>query len=401
MLQSQLFSKTSRENPKDAVSINAQLLERGGFIYKNSAGVYSFLPLGWRVLQKVAAVIREEMNALGAQEMFMPALVEKKYLDATGRWNVDIGFEVKGKKDDKANFTLGWTHEEVITEMVSHFINSPKDLPFAAYQIQNKFRNEARAKSGLLRGREFMMKDLYSFHANQEDFENYYQLVKKAYEKVFKRLGLDVVYALAGGGDFTADRTHEFQVISSIGEDVIAICSACNYAENKEVSKLADGDACPKCKGKIKMENSIEVGNIFPLGNKYSQSFNLRTPVIMGSYGIGLGRAMGTIVEIHHDDKGIIWPEAVAPFQVHLIEIGEGLAEKTYQDLQKQNIEVLYDDRRISAGEKLMDADLLGMPWRVVVSEKTGDKIELKKRNKKESRLVSLEELNQLLISSI
>ncbi len=403
MKQSQLFTKTIRESPKDAVSVNAQLLERGGFVYKNSAGVYSFLPLGWRVLQKIAAIVKEEMNAIGAQEMFMPALVEKKYWETTGRWNVGIAFKVcddevlrQAQDERKFKFALGWTHEEVITEIVSHFINSPKDLPFAAYQIQTKFRNEARVKSGLLRGKEFIMKDLYSFHATQEDFESYYQKVKEAYEKIFRRLDLNALYVLAGGGDFTATHTHEFQVVSSVGEDIIAVCSGCGYAENKEISKLNDGDLCPKCEGKIKTENAIEVGNIFPLGNKYSQSFNLRTPVIMGSYGIGLSRAMGTIIETHHDEKGIIWPDSVAPFQVHLVEIGEGLAEKTYKDLQKQNIEVLYDDRRISAGEKLVDADLLGIPWRMVVSEKTGDKIEMKKRNKKESQLISLDDALKL-----
>ncbi len=397
MHQSQLFTRTSRESPKDAISINAQLLERGGFIYKNSAGVYSFLPLGWRVLQKIAAIIKEEMNLIEAQEMFMPALVEKKYWETTDRWNVDIGFEVKGKKDDKANFVLGWTHEEVITEIISHFVNSPKDLPFAAYQVQTKFRNEARVKSGLLRGKEFIMKDLYSFHATQEDFENYYQKVKEAYERVFKRLDLDALYVLAGGGDFTATHTHEFQVISSIGEDAIAACSNCRYAENKEISKLSDGDLCPKCKGKIKMENAIEVGNIFPLGNKYSQSFNLRTPVIMGSYGIGLSRAMGTVVEIHHDERGIIWPDSIAPFQVHLIEIGERLAKKTYKDLQKQNIEVLYDERQVSAGEKFVDADLLGIPWRWIVSEKTAGQIEVKRRDSDKAELVSYEDAFKLL----
>ncbi len=404
MLQSQLFSKTSRENPKDAISANAQLLERGGFVYKNSAGVYSFLPLGWRVLQKVAAIIREEMNALGAQEVLMPSLVEKKYLDATGRWNVDVGFKVydnealrRAQGEHEPKFVLGWTHEEVITEMVSHFINSPKDLPFAAYQIQNKFRNEARAKSGLLRGREFMMKDLYSFHATQEDFENYYQQVKGAYEKVFKRLGLDALCVMASGGDFTGAYSHEFQVVASIGEDVIAICSGCGLAINQEISKSADKDLCSKCGGRVEVKNAIEVGNIFPLGQKYSSLFGLRTDVIMGSYGIGLGRVMGTIVEIHHDGKGIIWPESVAPFKVHLIEIGDVSAKEIYKRLQEDKIEVIYDERQVSAGEKFADADLIGTPWRWVVSEKTRGMIEVKERKSDKVELVSYEDAFKLL----
>src|SRR3989338_467251 len=207
MKLSQLFTKTTRENPKDETSVNAQLLERGGFIYKNSAGIYTFLPLGWRVMQKIAAIIREEMAKIGGIEMFMPALVEKKYWDATGRWDVEIGFEARGKEDEKANFILGWSHEDILTAIVSRYVSSNKDLKFAAYQIQTKFRNEPRAKSGLLRGREFMMKDLYSCHASEEDLGGYYEKVKGAYYNVFRRCGLDAYYTLASGGDFTINNT--------------------------------------------------------------------------------------------------------------------------------------------------------------------------------------------------
>ena len=407
MRQSQLFGQTLRENPKDETSVNARLLERGGFVYKNSAGVYSYLPLGFRVLEKIANIIREEMNAINGQEMFMPALVEKKYLDATGRWDVPISFEVMGKNEKTAGFVMGWTHEEVLTAIATKYINSYKDLPFAAYQIQTKFRNEPRAKSGLLRGREFIMKDLYSFHSSETDLWNYYEKVKEAYFKIFNRCGLKSIYTIAPGGVFTSSNTHEFQVISPVGEDTILVCSKCEYAENKEISKLKNGGQCPKCKGKIKMENAIEVGNLFPLGNKYSKAFNLqfinskgkKEYVIMGSYGIGLGRVMGTAVEIHHDDKGVIWPNAIAPFKVHLIEIpARGQlhnAEKIYKNFIDKGIEVLYDDRDKTAGEKFTDADLIGIPIRMIVSEKTLEKnsIEIKKRNQKEIRLIKIKEV--------
>jgi len=393
MRQSQLFTKTLRSDPKDETSVNARLLARGGFIYKNSAGVYTFLPLGWRVIGKIAQIIREEMNAIAGQEIFMPALVEKKYWLATNRWDTPIGFRVQGLEDRVTSFTLGWTHEEVITEIASHFIRSLKDLPLAVYQIQTKFRNEARAKSGLLRGREFMMKDLYSFHSSQEDFENYYQKVRRAYEKIFRRCGLKTIYTIAAGGAFTGSQTHEFQVISPVGEDMILVCQKCRYAENKEISQLKNSDPCPKCRGVVKKEPAIEVGNIFPLGTKYSAAFNLKN-VIMGSYGIGLGRLMGAVVEVHHDQDGIIWPESVAPYQIHLLEIGKATARKIYQDLQAKAVAVLYDDRPLAAGEKLKDADLLGLPIRAIVSEKTGaGKVEIRKRNQNKCSIISAKTL--------
>lgn len=405
MKQSQLFTKTERTAPKGEVAINAQLLTRGGFVYKNSAGIYSYLPLGWRVIQKIAGIIRDEMNAIGGQEMFMPALVEKKYLETTGRWEVPVGFEVKGKEEKSAGFVLGWTHEEVLTAIASRYVSSYNDLPFAAYQIQTKFRNEARAKSGLLRGREFIMKDLYSFHTSEEDLMKYYKKVAEAYGRIFKRCGLEAIYTLAAGGDFTMSHTHEFQVVAPAGEDTIFVCGKCGYAENKEISKLRDGGKCDKCGGKINEEKAIEVGNIFPLGTKYSKAFGLKfrdekgaeKEVVMGSYGIGLGRVMATVCEVHHDDKGIIWPEKLAPFKVHLIELPGGEGDKIYEDLQRAGVEVLYDDREISAGEKFAEADLIGIPWRLVVSSKTSGKIEVKKRDSKTVKLVSAEELKELL----
>ena len=406
MRQSELFTKTLREDPADETAANAKLLERGGFIYKNSAGVYSFLPLGWRVLQKIASVIRAEMNAIGGQEIFLPALIEKKYMEPTGRWDVEIGIEAKAKNEKDASFVLGWSHEDILTALMKNFLDSYKDLPFAVYQIQTKFRHEPRAKSGLLRGREFIMKDLYSFHASQEDFSRYYEKVKTSYARIFKRCGLNAIETLAAGGVFTASNTHEFQVLADVGEDVIYVCDRCGYAENKEIAGDKSEDACKKCSGTVREEKSIEVGNTFPLGTKYSQALNLRYTdkdgerkyVVMGSYGIGLGRLMGTMVEIHHDEKGIIWPEEAAPFQIHLIKIKnlEDILEKTYKELTDAGIEVLYDDREdVSAGEKFADADLIGIPTRIVISDRTlaQHAAEVKHRNSADATLVPLEKL--------
>lgn len=403
MRQSSLFAKTSKTAPSDAVSANAALLERGGFVCKNSAGVYSYLPLGWRVIRKIADIVREEMDALGSAEMLMPALVEKKYLDATKRWDVEVGYRVRGIGEAADAFALGWTHEEVLTEIVSHHISSYRDLPFSAYQVQTKFRNEARAKSGILRGKEFIMKDMYSFHASQEDFEAFYEKTKQAYANVFKRCGLDAYCTQAAGGAFTGNITHEFQVVSPVGEDVIYVCPKCRYAENKEVATVKAGEACPKCGGAIEEKTAIEVGNIFPLGTKYSDAFNCKyvaedgtkKPVIMGSYGIGISRLMGTIAEVFHDDAGLMWPASVAPFAVHLLDFAKSgdAAKDAYEALQKRGVAVLWDDRQTSAGDKLATADLLGIPVRAVISEKTGGKIEIKRRDSAETKLGEVADL--------
>ena len=409
MRLSKLFTKTTKEAPADDVSINAQYLTRGGFIYKNSAGIYSMLPLGWKVITKIANIIREEMDAIGGQEMFMPALVEKKYLEPTGRWNLDVGFFAKGQMDKEANFVMGWSHEDILTAIATRFVNSYKDLPFATYQIQTKFRNEARPKSGLLRVREFIMKDLYSFHTTEGDLMKYYNEVAGAYHKIFERCGLHAIYTLAAGGVFTMSNTHEFQVLTNVGEDTIYVCSECEYAENKEISSLGQGSICIKCGGIMNEEKGVEVGNIFPLGTKYSKPLKLeyvddkgnKNLVVMGSYGIGLGRLMATAVEVFHDDRGIIWPESIAPFRVHLISLDvNGEAEKIYNDLTKNGIEVLYDDRNDrSAGEKFADADLIGCPIRLVVSEKTlaKDSVELKRRKSSELELLKIKDLGKAL----
>ncbi len=409
MKLSQLFTKTLKEAPSDETSKNAQLLLRGGFVFKNSAGIYSFLPLGWRVLTKIANIIREEMNAIGGQEIFMPALVEKKYMEPTNRWNLDVGYFAKGMEEKEAGFVLGWSHEEVLTAIASRFVSSYKDLPFSAYQIQTKFRHEARAKSGLLRGREFMMKDLYSFHTSQEDLDKFYKIAADAYRKIFEHCGLKAVYTLAAGGVFTDKFTHEFQVVADVGEDTIYVCDKCGHAENKEVTKLKDGDKCPECSGKVEEKKSIEVGNIFDQGTKYSEALGLefadesgnKKPVVMGAYGIGLGRVMATVVEVYNDEKGILWPENVAPFKVHLVSLDSNQeAGKVYDDLVKNKIEVLYDDRNDkTAGEKFADADLIGCPVRLVVSKKTlaQDSVELKLRNSKDFKLIKLTDILSLL----
>src|SRR3989338_7868736 len=340
MRLSKLFTKTLREAPTDEEAKNAQFLIRGGFVFKNSAGIYSFLPLGLRVVQKITNIIREEMNAIDGQEMLMQALVEKKYMEPTGRWNLDVGFFAKGLNDKEASFVMGCSHEEVLTTIASKYVSSYKDLPFSAYQIQNKFRNEPRAKSGLLRGREFMMKDLYSYHTTDQDLALFYEKSKEAYYNVFNRCGLKSYCTLAGGGVFTENFTHEFQVVSEVGEDTIFLCSSCEYAENQEISKLKDGDKCSKCEGLVVEKKSIEVGNIFKYGSKYSEKLGLYYkdengadhPVLSGAYGIGIGRLMATVVETSNDKDGIIWPESIAPYKAHLISLpgGEDESHKIY-----------------------------------------------------------------------
>ena len=408
MLQSKLFGKTLKESPKDEVSVNAIFLTRSGFIDKLTAGVYTYLPLGLLVLNKIKQIVREEMNRIDGQEILMPALHPKEIWMQTGRWTepgVEVMFQFKGRSSKE--YGLGWTHEEIITPLVKKFINSYKDLPIYLYQIQDKFRNEPRAKSGLLRGIEFSMKDLYSFHTDEKDLEDYYQKAMVAYQKVFKRCGLESLVTEASGGSFSK-YSHEFQVLTQYGEDTIFYCDKCGYAQNKEIAEIKAGDKCPKCKtGLIKEDKSIEVGNIFQLKTKYSEPFKLdyvdeagkHKPVIMGCYGIGPSRVMGSVVEVYHDDKGIIWPESIAPFLVHLLQIGEDKAiaqkaEGVYNKLLALGIEVLFDDRvGLTAGQKFAGADLLGIPYRLVVSAKTGDKIEVKKRSEQKAEIMTLDEL--------
>ncbi len=404
MRQSQLFAKTLKRPPKDEVSRNAQLLVRGGFADKLMAGVYTILPLGFRVLKKIEGIIREEMDAIGGQEFLMSTLHPKANWEVTGRW-ASLDSEMYKIKDGDREYAVAPTHEEVIVPLFKKYISSRKDLPLAAYQIQNKFRKEKRAKSGLLRGREFIMKDLYSFHVSEEDLDQYYEKVEKAYENIFTRAGIgEKTYkTFASGGTFSK-YSHEYQTITGAGEDTIYVCHECRLAVNKEI--ISDVESrCPECRKKLKKkEKSIEVGNIFKLGTKYSQPFNLsitdekerKRDIVMGCYGIGLQRLMGTIVEVSNDERGIIWPESAAPFQVHLLSLGKNReAEKIFNDLVKKNIEVLFDDRDASPGEKFADADLIGIPWRAVVSEKSIKKggIEIKKRDSKKIEVGRIDKL--------
>ena len=407
MKQSKYFLKTSKTKPADDTSVNAILLEQGGFVQKVMAGVYSYLPLGDRVLQKIENIVREEMDAIGGQEVFMPSLQPKANWEATGRWkDLDVLFKIKSQHGYE--YALGPTHEEIVTPAAQTIINSYKDLPLAVYQIQTKFRDEPRAKSGLMRGREFRMKDLYSFHADEADLDNYYNTVAMpAYKKIFDRMSLPSILTEASGGTFSKF-SHEYQVEIENGEDTIYICEKCGLAKNKEI--YSPDMVCTSCGGKdFRETKASEVGNIFPLKTKYSGAFNLnytaadgtQKPVQMGCYGIGTSRLMGVIVEKFHDDKGIVWPESVAPFKIHLIALkgAEKEAEELYQALLNAQIEVLYDDRDQSAGVKFADSDLLGIPYRAVVSPKTlaEDGVELKKRNEDKTKIIKTKELLQLM----
>jgi prolyl-tRNA synthetase len=396
MRQSQLFTKTRKDAPSEEVSKNAQLLIRAGYIDKLMAGVYTYLPLGLRVLNNIEQIIREEINKADGQEILMPAMQPKENWLATGRWEtLDVLYKVKDSEGREV--ALGPTHEEVVVPLAKQFISSYKDLPFAAYQFQDKFRMEKRAKSGILRGREFKMKDLYSFHADEADLKMYYDIIKNAYTQIFKRVGIGhkTYVTYASGGSFSK-YSHEFQTVTPAGEDLIYICDRCSLAINKEIK--AEHSKCPECGAEtFKEEKAIEVGNIFELKTKYSEPFDLKyknekgesVPVIMGCYGIGLGRVMGAVVEALADDKGIVWPESIAPFKVHLVALAgkDGkvvteAAEKLYGEMRNTGIQVLYDDREVSAGNKFADSDLMGIPYRVVVSEKTlaAGEVELKIR---------------------
>ncbi|MHB8831097.1 MAG: proline--tRNA ligase [Patescibacteria group bacterium] len=410
MKYTQLLSKPSKAAPHEADSINAKFLVQGAFVRQEMAGVYSWLPLGLRVLNKVQEIIREELNALGAQEILMPALQPKENWETTGRWDsVDVLFKVPSQTDRE--YALGPTHEEIVTPLVGSFVHSYKDLPTAVYQIQTKYRDELRAKSGVLRGREFGMKDLYSFHANQEDLERFYELVKQAYLRIFKRCGLDAKIVEASGGSFTKKFSHEFQVISPAGEDNIIACSKCTFAQNSEIATYQPGQACPLCGAQLQAVKGIEIGNIFDLGTKFTSVFKVgytdeqgeRQTPLMACFGIGTTRLVGAIVESNHDDKGIIWPEEVAPYQIHLVTIQSKDADVTeqvmstvsslYDEMVEAGLQVFWDDRTdASAGEKLATSDLLGLPVRILVSQKSLEQggVEIKQRNADEAEIIPI-----------
>lgn len=387
MRQSQLFTKTRREAPADEVSKNAQLLIRAGFVHKEMAGVYAFLPLGLRTLNKVIGIIREEMNAIGGQELSLTALQDPAVWEKTGRWSdeaIDVWFKTQLKSGSEIG--LGTTHEEPLTDLMRNHISSYKDLPKYAYQFQTKFRNELRAKSGIMRSREFIMKDLYSFSRTEEEFRKFYEACAEAYLRVFARVGLgEKTYrTFASGGSFSKF-SDEFQTVCEAGEDTIYIHEGRKLAVNKEVYDDATLSELGLRKEDLREERAIEVGNIFPLGTRFSGALGLNykdeegkeVPVVMGSYGIGPARVMGTVVELLSDDKGMVWPASIAPFRVHLVELSAGNeevrkeAEEVYRQLTEAGVEVLWDDRDARAGEKFADSDLIGIPLRVVVSQKS------------------------------
>jgi len=388
---SQLFPKTLREAPKEAVTANHRLLVRGGFIDQLMAGSWTLLPLGWRVISKINQIIREEMNAIGGQEMLMPLLHPKEIWNQTGRWESADEVMYKLKDTRERDFVLSFTHEEIVMDLVKKHVRSYKDLPLNVYHFSTKFRNELRPQGGILRGREFLMKDAYSLHTSEEDLMVWYERYKQAYLKIFEKIGLDVFVTEASGGVFTDKHTHEFQVEAEFGEDTIYIKPGIREGFNKEVFEGNEKD--------FEVKKAIEVGNIFPLGPTYSEKMGAnfidrdgsKKPIWFGSYGIGPTRVLGTIVEVGHDDRGIIWPESVAPFDVYLVDLKNG--EEVHNKLVGAGVEVLWDDREVSAGEKLADADLIGIPVRLVVSERTGDKIEWKERSEEKTELLTLDEI--------
>lgn len=430
MKQSQLFTKTRREAPTDEVSHNAQLLIRAGFIAKQMAGVYSYLPLGLKVLKKIEAIIRAEMNDLGGQELLLTTLQDAKVWQASGRWSdkaIDIWFKTQLKNGQEVG--LGNTHEEPLAALLKHHVASYKDLPIYVYQIQTKFRNELRAKSGIMRVREFIMKDLYSFNTSEEEFREFYERCAQSYLKIFERCGIgDRTFRTFASGEPFSEFSDEFQTLSDAGEDIIYLDRRKGLAINKEIFEDDNIAKIGLDKESLEEHKAIEVGNIFPLGTRFSQAEGLyfideagvRKPVVMGSYGIGLGRLMGTVAEVLNDEKGLIWPESIAPYKVHLIDLVKnerreplgsgktepkflrgagGVAENMYHHLQRAGVEVLYDDRDVSAGEKFADADLIGIPYRVVISSKTleQDSVEVKKRGKDRVEIVKIEQLPNFL----
>jgi prolyl-tRNA synthetase len=399
---SEFYAPTKRDAAKQD-SVNAYLLAKAGYISQVAAGVYALLPLAVRSLQKIEQVVREEMNSIGGNEVVFSALQPKSTWEKSGRWD-DENFRQIVYIDQDADMTFGATHEEPMSIAVKEKVQSYRDLPVILYQFQTKFRKELRAKSGLLRGREFRMKDLYSFHFDNDSHHEFYESAAAAYLRVFKRLGLDAYRVKASGGVFSKEYSDEFQVICPTGEDEILVNHKTKTGFNKEV----EADISVAEKDKLERVKAIEVGNIFHLGSKYSDAFDLkylnkdgvRKSIVMGSYGIGITRLLGTIAELFHDQNGLVLPKQVAPFQVYLIDLtnskdGVGL----YNTLTKAGFEVLFDDRELPAGAKFVEADLIGIPVRLVLSPKTKaeNAVELKERSSDTSTVVSLKEVSKAL----
>lgn len=402
MRLSQLFAKTSKTVPADETAKNAQLLIQAGFVYKEMAGVYAYLPLGLRVLENIKQIVREEMDAVGGQELIMTSLQQKELWEKTDRWDdekVDVWFKSQLKNGTEVGF--GWSHEEQITQMMRNYLGSYRDLPAYVYQFQTKLRNELRAKSGIMRGREFVMKDMYSYSVSEEEHQKFYDSVIQAYLRVFERVGLgdSTFLTFASGGAFT-QFSHEFQTITDTGEDTIYLHRGKKLAINEEVLDEEVMGQLDVKREELEEVKAAEVGNIFSFGGTKSEQLDLyfideegtRRPVILGSYGIGITRLMGVIVEHFADDKGLVWPTAVAPAKVYIARLGNDrevvqAADELYETLTQNTVQVLYDDRDMRPGEKFADADLLGIPYRVVISNKTvaAKQLEIKQRDSAET----------------
>lgn len=401
MRYSKSFIKTFKETPKDADNISTVLLTRGGFIDREASGLYSILPLGLKVISKINQIIREEMKAIGGEELQMPSLQPKELWLESDRWDKMEPPLFRLKDRHHKELALGSTHEEVIVDLVRDRISSFQALPLMLYQIQTKFRNEQRSTGGLLRTREFLMKDAYSFHENEADLEKYYSRVIETYRRIFRRCGLEIRLVEAHSGSIGGQKSNEFMILSKSGEDRIFLCGACDFAVNAELTtSLKD---CPSCGGNVREEKAIEVGHIFSLGNLYSKKMKANFTdkngklknFIMGCYGIGISRLLATVVEVHHDKNGIIWPENIAPAKVYLIDLESSRGSEIYDKMTAAGIEVLFDDREVSAGQKFADADLLGLPYRLVISSKTlkENKIEIKQRDQEKSRLIGVDKI--------
>lgn len=414
MRLSQLFTKTSKTMPANETARNAQLLIQAGYIHKEMAGVYSYLPLAKKVLHNISQIVREEMDAIGGNEVWMSVLQPPELWQKTHRWEEkDVDNWFKTKLNSGTELGIGLTHEEPITDMLRDFVSSYRELPIYVYQIGTKFRNELRAKSGLLRGREFLMKDLYSFSRNQKEHDEFYEKAAAAYMKIYDRLGIgETTYRTYASGGIFSKFSDEFQTLSDVGEDTIYLDQDKRIGVNKEVFTDEVLHELGLKKDGLVEKKTVEVGNIFPLASKYSDALGLyytdeagqQQSVVMGSYGLGISRMMGLLAEHFADDKGLVWPEAVAPAKVYLARLGDAenvvkQADELYENLRKTGVEVLYDDRDLRPGEKFADADLLGIPYRVVVSDKTVENgsYELKERRGQDTRQVSSEELMKTL----
>jgi prolyl-tRNA synthetase len=414
MRRSQLFTKTRHQAPADEVALNAQLLIRAGYIHKEMAGVYAYLPLGLAVLENIKQIVREEMNAIGSQELIMTNLQHKDIWETTGRWDekvVDVWF--KTQLQNGTPLGLAWSHEEPITNMMKSYISSYRDFPVSVYQFQTKLRNELRSKSGIMRGREFVMKDMYTYARSTEELQKLYDEATEAYKRVFDRVGLgEITYITAASGGAFTKYSHEFQTITPAGEDTIYVNREKKIAINEEIYTDEDLAELGMQKGDLEKVVAAEVGNIFNFGTEKSEQMGLyftdedgkEKPVYLGSYGIGITRLMGVIAEHFADDKGLVWPENIAPFKVYLARLGNSPevvknADDLYAKLTDSNISVLYDDRDARAGEMLTDADLFGLPYRLVVSDKTLNQnaYELKKRTENETNLISTEQVIKTL----